>query len=154
MITILTIIIFGMDILSKIIVKKYISFGESVEVINKFLYMTHVRNTGAAWSIFDNNRYFVLIISAIIILGLIIYIIKNKPDKNIEKVAYGFILGGAFGNFVNRCINGYVTDFIDVKIFNYDYPIFNLADAFIVIGVVLFIIYTWRCNDGDKSSRR
>ena len=154
MITILTIIVFIIDILSKIIVTKYIGLSESINVIDNFLNLTYVRNTGAAWSMFDNNSYLVLFISAVIIIGLIIYVVKNKPINKIEKVAYAFILGGALGNFVNRCINGYVIDFIDLKIFNYNYPIFNLADSFIVIGVILFIIYTWRCNNGDKSIRK
>jgi len=154
MITIFVIITFIMDMLSKIAVVKYINLGESIEIINKFLYLTNVRNTGAAWSLFDNSRYFVLFISAIIIGVLIGYIIKDKSQSKVEKAAYGFILGGAIGNFANRVLYGYVIDFIDIKIFNYDYPIFNLADTFIVIGVILFIIYTWRCNDGNKSRKQ
>ncbi len=154
MITIFVIITFILDMLSKIAVVKYISLGESIEIVDKFLYLTNVRNTGAAWSLFANSRYFVLFISAIIIGALIGYIIKDKPNNKMEKIAYGFILGGAIGNFVNRLLHGYVIDFIDIKIFNYDYPIFNLADTFIVIGVILFIIYTWRYNDGNKSRKQ
>lgn len=151
MITIITIIILIIDICSKIVVTRYIGLGESIMVINNFMYLTHVRNTGAAWSMFDNNKYFVLIVSAAIIIGLIRYIYINKPNNKFEKKAYGLILGGSLGNFINRCVNGYVTDFIDIKLGNYDYPIFNLADMFIVVGVIIFIIYTWRCNNGDKS---
>lgn len=154
MIATFTVIIFIIDIVSKIIITKYIDFGQSVKIIDNFLYLTHVTNTGAAWSIFNNNHYFVLCISAIIIIALIVYIVKNRPSNKLEKTAYAFILGGALGNFMGRCVNGYVTDFIDVKVFNYNYPIFNLADVFIVIGTGLFIVYTWRCNNGHKSRRR
>ncbi len=154
MITIITIIILIVDICSKMIVTKYIGFGESIKVIDKFIYLTHVRNTGVAWSMFDNNKYFVLIVSVIIIVGFMEYIYRNKPKNKSEKIAYGFILGGALGNFINRLVNGYVTDFIDINLFNYDYPIFNLADTFIVVGVIIFIIYTWRCNNGNKSTRK
>ena len=154
MITIITIIILIVDICSKMIVTKYIGFGESIKVIDKFIYLTHVRNTGVAWSMFDNNKYFVLIVSVIIIVGFMEYIYRNKPKNKSEKIAYGFILGGALGNFINRLVNGYVTAFIDIKLFNYDYPIFNLADTFIVVGVIIFIIYTWRCNNGNKSTRK
>ena len=154
MIAILTIVIFIIDILSKITINRYIGVGESVKLVDNFLYFSHVRNTGAAWSMFDNNEIFVLVISCLIILGLIMYIFKNKPKNKLEKIAYGFILGGALGNFANRLVNGYVTDFIDVKIFNYDYPIFNLADIFIVVGVILFAIDIWRGNNGNKSRRR
>jgi len=154
MIAVFTIIVFIIDIISKIIITKYIGLGKSIKVIDDFIYLTYVRNTGAAWSMLDNSRYFVLIISAIIIVGLIMYIYKNKPNNKIEKLAYGFILGGALGNFINRCISGYVTDFIDIKIFAFDYPIFNLADVFIVIGVIIFGVYTWRYSDGNKSKRK
>ena len=154
MITIITIIILIVDICSKIVVTKYIGLGESIKVIDKFIYLTHVRNTGVAWSLFDNNKYFVLIVSAMIIVGFMEYIYRNKPKNKSEKIAYGFILGGALGNFINRIANGYVTDFIDINLFNYDYPIFNLADTFIVFGVIIFIIYTWRCNNGNKSTRK
>ena len=59
------------------------------------------------------------------------------------------VLGGAIGNFIDRVIYGYVIDFFDFYIFGYDYPIFNLADSFILIGVILLVIYTWRCSDGN-----
>ena len=151
MIILLTIIVFSIDIISKVIVNRYIDLGDSIRLIGEYCYLTNVRNTGVAWSMFDNNSFLVLFISFMIIIGLTIYIIKNKPNMIIEKIAYAFILGGAIGNFINRCINGYVIDFIGIKILDYNYPIFNLADSFIVIGVILLIIYTWRCNNGNKS---
>ena len=118
------------------------------------MYITYVRNTGAAWSIFSSRTVLVLLISSFIIIGIILYIYKNRPKNKVEKIAYSMILGGAIGNFINRIIYGYVIDFIDVKIFGYNYPIFNLADTFIVIGVILLVVYTWRCNDGNKGNRK
>ena len=153
MIIIITFLVFLFDILSKIVVINYLQLEESVKVINNFLYLTYVRNTGAAWSILSNNSYIVLGISLLIIVGIIWYIWKNKIDNKFEKVAYSLILGGAIGNFINRLFYGYVIDFIDIKIFGYDYPIFNLADVFIVIGVILLIIYSWRNGNGNSSKR-
>lgn len=153
MIIIVTFLVFLLDMLSKIVVINFLELEESVKIIDKFLYLTYVRNTGAAWSILSNNTYIVLGISLIIIIGIIWYIIKNKIDNKFEKIAYSLILGGAIGNFVNRIIYGYVIDFIDIKIFGYDYPIFNLADVFIVIGVILLIIYSWRNSNGNNSKR-
>ena len=154
MITILTIILLLIDITSKVLITKYLPLEESIKIIDKFMYFTHVRNTGAAWSMFDDNQLFVVIVSAIIIVGLVGYIRKNKLKDRTEEIAYAFILGGALGNFLNRCSKGYVTDFIDIKIFGYDYPIFNLADLFIVTGVIIFIVYTWRCNNENKGRRK
>ncbi len=151
---IFTIIFLTLDILSKLIISKYISINESIKIIGKFLNITNVRNTGVAWSLFDNQTLLVLIVSIIVIIGIIIYIKKNKPNTNIEKISYSMILGGALGNLIERLIHGYVTDFIDIYIFNYNYPIFNLADTFIVIGAILLIIISWRGEYGKVNSKR
>ena len=139
------------DLCSKYVITKCLSLNEVIVIIRNFLNITHVRNTGVAFSMLPSSKYLVLGISFIIIVGIIYYLYKNKPKSNVEKVAYSLILGGAIGNFINRIFYGYVTDFIDIKIFSYDYPIFNLADTFIVIGVILLLIYTWRCKDGNNS---
>ena len=151
---ILTLIFLIIDIVSKVIVSRYILLDESIKLINNFLYITYVRNTGAAWSMFSSRSVLVLIISSFIILGIILHVYKNKPKKRMEKIAYSLIIGGALGNLINRITYGYVIDFIDIKIFKYDYPIFNLADSFIVIGVILLVIYTWRCENGNKGRRK
>ena len=91
--------------------------------------------------------------SLVIISFIIYYICKNKPKSNFEKISYSMILGGAIGNLIDRIIYGYVVDFLDFNVFGYDYPIFNLADSFILIGVILLVIWTWRCKDGNQSSR-
>ncbi len=151
---ILTLIFLLVDIVSKLLVSRYILLEKSIKIINNFLYITYVRNTGAAWSMFSSRSVLVLIVSFFIIVGIVLYVNKNRPKDKIERLAYSMILGGALGNFVNRIVYGYVIDFIDVKIFKYDYPIFNLADSFIVIGVILLVVYAWRCENGNKSSRK
>ena len=149
---IITFIVVLVDIISKLVVRHYLPLDNSVSIIKDFLDFTYVKNTGVAWSIFDDNKYLVLILSGVIIFGIIYYIYKEKPSKFIAKLSYSFILGGAIGNFINRIFYGYVIDFIDIKIFNYNYPVFNIADIFIVLGVMLLICDTWRCSNG-KSSR-
>ena len=67
-----------------------------------------------------------------------------------ENKGYSFILGGAVGNLIDRIMYGYVIDFLDFKIFGYDYPIFNLADTFIVVGVFILIVSSFR-EVGDKN---
>jgi len=150
---IFTIIFILLDIGSKLIVSKYLFINQSIPVIKNFMNITHVKNTGVAWNLFDNQTILILIISVIVIIGFIIYIYKNKPSNLIDKIAYSMIIGGAIGNFVNRLTYGYVTDFIDISLFGYNYPIFNLADSFIVLGVIILIISSLRGDyDRNKSN--
>ena len=76
----------------------------------------------------------------LIIIFIGIYVYKNKINSKVEQFGYSVILGGAIGNFVDRIVYGYVIDFLDFNILGYDFPIFNFADTFIVIGVFLLVI--------------
>lgn len=140
----LTLVVILLDMVSKYIVSKLLIVNESVMIIKNFFNITYVRNTGAAFSIFSGNTFLVMVISFMIIMGIILYISKNKSSNKIEKISYSLILGGAIGNFIDRIIYGYVRDFIEIDIFGWDYPIFNLADVFVVVGVILLVIATWR----------
>ena len=84
-----------------------------------------------------------LILSVIVLFIINKYINKEKLNKS-ENIIYGMIIGGILGNLFDRLIYGYVIDFIDFKIFGYDYPVFNLADTFIVVGIILLIIISIR----------
>ena len=146
MIIIVVIISLLLDIGSKFLVNRIFILNESKTIIDNFLNITYVRNTGAAWSILDNNTWIVTVISLLIIIGIIYYVYRNRVSKKILKIGYGLILGGAVGNFIDRIVYGYVIDFIDIDIFGWNYPIFNLADMFIVVGVILVMIDAWRCK--------
>lgn len=153
MMIVFTIVFFVIDIISKLVVSNFMSVNDSILVINKFFNITYVKNTGAAWSIFSGEILGLIIVSLIIISFIVYYISKNKPSTKIEKIGYALILGGSFGNLLDRIIYGYVIDFLDFNIFGYNYPIFNLADSFIFVGVILIIIYTWRYENGNESNR-
>lgn len=141
---IITIIFFVIDLISKIIISNSMNLFDSFVIIKKFFSITYVHNKGAAWSILSGDRFFLIMISLSIILAIIVYLKKHRPIKKIDSIAYSMILGGAIGNLSNRIFLGYVIDFLDFNIFGYDYPIFNLADTFIVIGVIILFIGTWR----------
>lgn len=149
---ILTILVILVDFFSKYMVSKLMTVNETINLIDNFFRITYVKNTGAAFSIFSNNTILVIIISVVIIGFLLFYIYKNKGNNKLENVSYAFILGGAISNLIDRLVYGYVIDFLDFEILSYDAPIFNLADTFIVIGVILLLINTLRSRyDGNSS---
>ena len=79
------------------------------------------------------------------------YIGQTKVKENINKIALSLVIGGSIGNLIDRIVRGAVVDFLDFKIFGYNYPIFNLADTFIVLGVFLLLISMFR---KDKNNDR
>ena len=134
------IILIVIDYISKIIVSNYISLNTNIPIIGNFLRLTYVRNTGAAFSMFSNYTYILAIISILVILLIFYYVYRKDHVSGFDALCYGLLLGGATGNLIDRLIYGYVVDFISVKIFNYNFPVFNLADSFIVIAFILLII--------------
>lgn len=114
---------------------KKISIGTDIEIIPNVLNFTYVENTGVAFGFFEKNNF--LVINILFILLILIYWKIINPT-NINSAAFVFIISGSLGNLINRIFNGYVIDFINIKMFNF--PIFNLADFFIVFGFVWFFI--------------
>jgi signal peptidase II len=128
---------------TKWLIVKNMELGQSITLIDGFLSITSHRNKGAAWGILQDQMIFFYIITVIVVIGLIYYLHKHTADSLLQRIAIGFILGGAIGNFIDRLFRKEVVDFIDVMIFTYDYPIFNVADSFLFIGVVIFLIATF-----------
>ena len=115
--------------------------GESIKLIGDFLRFTYAENKGAAFSILQNQMLF-FIITTVIMLAVLAYIyFKTKNITQLSKLSIAMIAGGAIGNFIDRLRLGYVVDFIDVRFASfYNFPIFNIADSFVVCGTILMII--------------
>ena len=144
--TVLSFLIVLIDRVVKILVNRYISLNKVIDIIKNFIYITNVHNQGAAFSIMYGERIMLILIS-IVFLGLIIYYIKKHNKYNIEFI---FVVGGLIGNLIDRIIFGYVIDYIGVSIFKYNFPIFNIADSFIVIGALIFVLRKDKKQVGDK----
>lgn len=129
-----------LDQWTKWVIVKTMHLGESIEVINNFLYITSHRNKGAAWGILQGQMAFFYIITVVVIMFIIYYIQKAARDSRLLGVSLGLILGGAIGNFIDRVYRKEVVDFINTYIFSYDFPVFNIADSALVIGVGLLLI--------------
>ncbi|PGT86587.1 MULTISPECIES: signal peptidase II [Bacillaceae] len=134
-------VIILIDQVTKWLIVKNMQIGENITVIENFFYITSHRNRGAAWGILEGQMWFFYIITAVVIVGLIFYIQKHTKNNKVMGVALGFMLGGAIGNFIDRLFRKEVVDFINTYIFSYDFPIFNIADSALCIGVALLFIH-------------
>lgn len=137
---IISIILLCIDQISKLLVVNLLTKTDSITIIKNFFYLTYINNDGAAFSILVGKRIFLILIAVLVTIMLIRYIKKNNIQNKLELVSISLIIGGSLGNLMDRVVRGYVIDFLDFKIFNYNFPIFNLADTFIVIGVFLLLL--------------
>lgn len=152
---IIALTLFIIDQLSKSLISTYLKLNESILIIKDFFYIRYINNTGASFGMLSNSRILLIILSIIAIIIILRYM--NSFNKNkINMIGFGLVLGGILGNLSDRILFGYVKDFLDFVIFNYNFPVFNLADIFIVIGVIILIISIIRGEDknGSKSNRR
>ncbi|WP_078413413.1 signal peptidase II [Priestia abyssalis] len=138
----IAVFVIALDQVTKWMVVKQMEIGESIEIIPNFLYITSHRNRGAAWGILQGQMWFFYIITAIVIIALVFYIQRLKREERMLGIALGLMLGGAIGNFIDRVWRKEVVDFINTYIFTYDFPIFNVADSALVIGVGLIFVLT------------
>lgn len=139
------------DQLVKNILNYFLYVNQSISVIPGFFSITYVQNDGAAWSLFSGNLLFLIVITIIAIFALYFFFVKDKILNPIEVVSYGLLFGGIFGNFIDRILRGYVIDFLEFTFWNYHFPVFNIADICIVIGVLLIIISIWKGDEPNAT---
>ena len=135
----LALLLIGIDQLSKwYIVQNFELYGEQ-NLIPGFLSLFYIQNRGAAWGIFEGRMIFFFIITVVVVGYMIYSFHKYNTDSKIIGWSFSLILAGALGNFIDRVFNGFVVDMFRFDFFNF--PIFNIADACLTIGVILMIIY-------------
>ena len=134
------------DVFSKVIANNNLLFGQSIDTFIPFIELLLIYNSGIAFGIFDNRgdlaSNILLILTILITIYLLWMIAYETKDRN--KIALSFISSGAIGNVLDRINDGSVTDFLHLKIYNYSFFIFNLADAFITIGATLIIYFEFK----------
>ena len=150
---IICLIVFIIDFISKLFIISVFEYKDIVVVIKNLFNVTYVKNMGGAFSVFDGNVLFIEIITIIILFILYKYL-KDKKLSVYELWGYGLIIGGAVGNLFDRIIYGYVIDFLDFYVFGYDFPVFNIADCGIVIGVLILIFCEVRDKNGNNGRRK
>ena len=125
----------------------------SLTIIPNFFSLTWSENFGAAWSIFENARWFLIIVG---FLSLIVLIIMKQtiPDSLGKRLSTSLLFAGILGNLIDRIVFGYVKDYLHFNFFFFFYPIFNLADVFIVCGAILLIWIIWKEDKKDGKNYR
>ncbi len=138
------IIIIGLlllDQITKLVIVAQVPYGANIDVIKGFFSITHRVNDGAAWSVFSGQMtvFYIITVVALVIFG---YYFKdiNFKTKKMYSIGISLLIAGTLGNFVDRIRIKGVIDFLDFNIFGYDFPVFNVADSALNVGLVLFMI--------------
>ena len=135
---ILSIIFLLIDIFTKQLVKNTLNLYDSIPIIPNFFSITYVINDGAAFSILKGELWLFIILGFVLLFFIFYYLQKEK--LNIYKTFYySLLIAGVLGNLLDRMLYKGGIDFLDFTIFSYNAPIFNLADTFIVISVILIV---------------
>jgi signal peptidase II len=159
-------IVLVLDLATKIAIDANLSYADRIPVIPGFFYLTHVRNTGAAFGLFSDApqlyRMVFFISVSLIAVGIIItFYRKLSPGDQLAALALGLILGGAIGNLIDRIFRQEVVDFLHFRLWRgYSWPDFNVADSAIVVGVGLLVLELLAsegeqrvsASDGDSDS--
>lgn len=143
-------IVIGLDQLSKYLVRANMVLGESIPE-EGFFRFTYGTNTGGVFGFFSNQTFLITVAAIVSVVVILLYSRHKMAQSMLVKVSLGLILGGSIGNLIDRVRLGAVTDFIDVGA----WPVFNLADSAIDIGVVLLIIYIlFKIKKDSKEAKR
>jgi len=157
-------IVLILDIATKIAIDTHLGYADRIPIIPGFFYLTHVRNTGAAFGLFADTpqvyRLVFFISVSVIAVGIIVaFYRKLSPGDRLAALALGLILGGAVGNLIDRIFRQEVVDFLHFRLWrDYSWPDFNVADSAIVVGVALLVLELLasegerRASEGDAES--
>jgi signal peptidase II len=129
-------LIVALDQITKLAVRGAMHAGQSMTLIPGALYLTYVRNTGAAFGLLPDRQVLFMAASLAIISLLSWLLVTHRLHSLLARIACVFALGGAAGNLIDRLMVGRVTDFLDVRI----WPVFNVADSAIVFGACLLVL--------------
>ena len=132
-------IVFLLDQGMKLLICQKMKENQLIPIIPKFFSLFYVKNTGAAFSILKNNTSLIIVISCVILAILDSYIKQARPFSKWERISLGLITGGIVGNLLDRVLHHAVIDYLYFQFGSYSFPVFNIADIAITVGVFLMI---------------
>ena len=148
----LSILLVGLDQLTKYLVNAVIPIGESMEVIPNFFHLTHVRNEGAAMGILQGQRWIFMVFTAVVIVAAVLVMLREKIKNHWGIVAVSLVLSGGLGNMIDRLFLGEVIDFFSFIFLGYEFYVFNVADIFVCCGVAILAVYILFSKDFDSKA--
>lgn len=150
----ITLLILVLDQGIKTLVTNQLELYVPKVMIPDFFQLQYVQNTGGAWGILGDNTGLLIVIGVFAVIILNRYLLQEKQFQWNLVVAYGLFMGGLLGNLIDRLAYGYVIDYLDFYLFGYDFPVFNLADIAIVIGIGILMIEVIRGEINEYRSRK
>ena len=140
------------DQLLKYWVVQHLEIGQSAAFLPGLVRLTRLHNTGAAWGSFSGRTALLTAVTVVLLLAVVWLVVKKIVRHPLGLCAAMLVLGGGIGNMIDRVFRGYVVDMFDLEFM--DYPIFNLADIFVVVGVILgAVYYLWFYDKYDKREK-
>ena len=133
-------IVLSLDQIIKVLIINNMSLHQEIKIIPNFFSLYYVENPGAAFSILGNQTLLLIIISVICLILIKEYIKKEKDFTKLSIISLGMIIGGTIGNLFDRILYKAVIDYLSFNIFEYSFPVFNLADIAITVGAGLLLL--------------
>lgn len=135
----LSAVVIVLDQVTKYMVAGNMLLYEDIPVISGFFHITYVQNTGMAWSMLSGQQI-LLSLAAAVATGVMLWVLITRKPGILVRISLGLMIGGAAGNLIDRLLLNHVRDFLNFYIFGYDFPVFNIADVALCIGVAFLIL--------------
>jgi signal peptidase II len=147
LIYLIAIAVFALDQALKWVVRTHLHLGQGFPVLGDWVYIQYIRNPGGAFSIFPHAQWLFWLV-AVLVVAAIIYVHRKYRPGVLARLGLGLLLGGAVGNLIDRVSSGSVVDYVYLKFINF--PVFNLADVSIDVGILLILLYVLRADRARK----
>lgn len=131
-----------LDQLTKYIISRTMYLGQSIKVINPFFSITYIKNPNAAFGISVGPPILIMILTSVATILLTVYFFRLREKGLLIYLGLAMIIGGAIGNLIDRLRMRQVIDFIEIGVRKFKWPVFNIADSFVTIGIIA-ILWVW-----------
>lgn len=151
-------VLVAVDQLTKLYFRNNYQDGSVVTIIENFFVFKFAKNTGAAWSLFADKSwsqlFFIILTIVSLILFILLFVFAYVKNHRFLQFSIAVVIAGTLGNFLDRVLFGYVTDFISFQFGSYFFPIFNVADICLTIGVIMVCVHFIFFDGLNKNSKK